>query len=331
MTSDVAKKEQLATARATASQIRQGIHNYLATLALIARANKEQHWRVLGYADWQAYVDGEFGAERLRLPAEHRQKAVAELRLAGLSTRAIGVAVGVDEKTVRNDLRGAEFSAPEEITGTDGKKYAASRPSQPSATAEADGQLDAGDVDRVAAREAEGVAPPGAAEAPREGDGKADGQPADADSHSAGEAPTGSEEPVGAAETAAGVVTDPADGHGEESPSFGSARPGPAPAPAEDATAGAGVNPSDLVNQVLDLLVPDDNPHRAWQRAFFSDIHALHRVMRNEPEVVAEKADSQCIAELGRALDQLVHYRARVLTALKASLPDNVRQMRRIS
>jgi hypothetical protein len=166
---------------------------------------------------------------------------------------------------------------------------------RPSATAEAAGQLDASDVDRVAAREADGVAPPEAAE------------------------------------TAAGVVTNPAEADGEESSSFGSARPAAAPAPAVLSSAGAGVNPSDLVTKVLDALVPDDNPHREWQRHFFSDIHALYRVTRNEPEVVAETADSQCVEELGRALDLLVDYRARVLAALKASLPDNVRQMRRIS
>jgi hypothetical protein len=165
---------------------------------------------------------------------------------------------------------------------------------QPSATAEADGQLEAvGLVPDV--REAEGVTAPEAAE------------------------------------TAAGVVTNPADGRGEESPSFGSARPAPAPAPAEDATAGAGVNPSDLVNKVLDALVPDDNPHREWQRRFLADIGSVHRLMRNDVEDVAEKADSQCIEELGRIFAQLAEYKAKVLAALKASTPDNVTPLRRTS
>lgn len=146
MSKDLAQKEDLAHARATASQIRQGIHNYLSTLALIDRAWREGHWKVLGYADWQGYVDGEFGEQRLRLPAEHRRKAVEELRLSGMSNRAIAATVGTDERTVRRDLAGAANAAPEEIKGTDGKNYASSRPSQPAPPpVEADAQLDAPD------------------------------------------------------------------------------------------------------------------------------------------------------------------------------------------
>lgn len=209
--------------------------------------------------------------------------------------------------------------------------YAASRPSQPSATAEADGQLGAPGFDGPGVREAEGVGAPEAAEAPREGDGMADGQPVDADSHSADEAPTGSEGPFGVAETAAEVPFDSADADGEEPSSFGSARPAAAGAPTDDQAAGVPVNPADLVSQVLDALVPDDNPHREWQRRFLSDIHAMHRLMRNDVEDVAEKADSQCIEELGRIFAQLDEYRSKVLAALKASLPDNVTQLRRSS
>lgn len=135
---DIAKKEELAQARATASQIRQGIHTYLSTLALIDRAWREGHWRVLGYASWETYVDGEFGEERLKLPAEHRRKAVEELRLAGMSNRAIAAAVGSDERTVRRDLAGAAHAAPDSVIGTDGKSYAASRPSTPSGDRKAD-------------------------------------------------------------------------------------------------------------------------------------------------------------------------------------------------
>jgi hypothetical protein len=207
--------------------------------------------------------------------------------------------------------------------------HAASRPSQPSATAEADGQLDGSGATDV--REASGVAAPEPAEAPLEGDGKADGQPVDADSHSADEAPTGSEGPFGAAETAAEGPFDSADADGEEPSSFGSARPAAAGAPTDDQAAGAPVNPADLVSQVLDALVPDDNPHREWQRRFLSDIHAMHRLMRNDVEDVAEKADGQCIEELGRIFAQLDEYRSKVLAALKASTPDNVTPLRRSS
>lgn len=113
-------------ARARSSRIRMGIHSYLETLGDIAAAYAERDWIALDYADWQSYVDGEFGAERLRLPPAHRQKAVEELRLAGMSQRAIGTALGVDKRTVANDLAsGGENSPPEPITGLDGKTYQA--------------------------------------------------------------------------------------------------------------------------------------------------------------------------------------------------------------
>ncbi|MBC9006117.1 helix-turn-helix domain-containing protein [Micromonospora aurantiaca (nom. illeg.)] len=115
-------------ARERAERIRAGIHNYLETLAEIALAWERRDWQVLGYADWQAYVDGEFGAERLRLPVEHRQRAVAELRLAGMAQRAIGTVLGVDQSTVQRDLaRGDASASPAVVRGADGKAYAATR------------------------------------------------------------------------------------------------------------------------------------------------------------------------------------------------------------
>jgi hypothetical protein len=118
-------------ARARAARIRAGIQTYLHTLADVSAAYAQRDWTALGYADWQSYVDGEYGAERLRLSPEHRQKAVAELRLAGMSTRAIGSALGVSKDTVARELAGVSSATPVEIQGADGKTYAATRPSSP--------------------------------------------------------------------------------------------------------------------------------------------------------------------------------------------------------
>jgi hypothetical protein len=127
-------KTELSTARARAGRIRQGIHGYLETLAEISQAYAERDWLSLGYADWQSYVDEEFGADRLRLPPEHRQKAVTELRLAGMSQRAIGTVLGVSQKTVDRDLDSGESNdSPERVTGADGKTYAAAREPEPPA------------------------------------------------------------------------------------------------------------------------------------------------------------------------------------------------------
>jgi hypothetical protein len=126
-----AERERQRPARARASRIREGIVNYLETLAVIAEAWNQDDWRTLGYPSWDAYVDSEFGAERLRLPAEHRQKAVAELRLTtDMSARAIAKAVNADQRSVRRDIAsGAAGAAPDgDVRGTDGRTYAARSP-----------------------------------------------------------------------------------------------------------------------------------------------------------------------------------------------------------
>jgi len=68
---------------------------------------------------------------RRHLDVEQRRQVVADLRTAGHSLRAIAGAVGVDPKTVRNDLAGGDTSPPERSTGADGKSYPARRPTPP--------------------------------------------------------------------------------------------------------------------------------------------------------------------------------------------------------
>lgn len=128
----VIDRTELSAARARASRIRQGIHNYLETLAEISAAYEARDWTTLGYEDWASYVDEEFGADRLRLPAEHRQKAIQELRLAGMSQRAIATVIGVSQKTVDRALDSGESNdSPDTVLGADGKRYASSPPAQP--------------------------------------------------------------------------------------------------------------------------------------------------------------------------------------------------------
>lgn len=86
----------------------------------VTRAYLGRAWLALGYASWDAMCDGELGGMRLRLPRETRRDAVASLRESGMSTRAIGSALGVSDHTVRQDA-GARNHAP--VTGRDGKTY----------------------------------------------------------------------------------------------------------------------------------------------------------------------------------------------------------------
>jgi hypothetical protein len=85
-------------------------------------------WLALGYGSWDGLCVAEFDGARIRLPREDRREIVGSLREAGLSNRAIAAATGVDESTVRDDLRGAGNPAPAEVSGTDGKRYPAARP-----------------------------------------------------------------------------------------------------------------------------------------------------------------------------------------------------------
>lgn len=70
---------------------------------------------------------------RRHLDTDRRRQVVAELRAAGHSLRAIAGAVGVDDKTVRNDLakataEGSAVEPPERTQGLDGKTRPSRRP-----------------------------------------------------------------------------------------------------------------------------------------------------------------------------------------------------------
>jgi ParB-like chromosome segregation protein Spo0J len=67
-------------------------------------------------------------ADRRQLGTDQRREIVAALRAEGHSLRAIAGAVGVDAKTIRNDIAGGDISPPAEIVGQDGKRYPAKRP-----------------------------------------------------------------------------------------------------------------------------------------------------------------------------------------------------------
>lgn len=74
---------------------------------------------------------GTLNLDRRHLSVDQRRRLTVDLRVAGHSLRAIGKALGVDDKTVRNDLGTADQSAvPERIIGLDGKSRPATRPAR---------------------------------------------------------------------------------------------------------------------------------------------------------------------------------------------------------
>ncbi|MFI5720198.1 hypothetical protein [Nocardia sp. NPDC051750] len=108
-------------ARELTARIRTGLET---TWELIQEAWYRRVWEPLGYGSWDSYCQAELDTVRLRIPREERQGVVASLRESGMSTRAIGSAIGVDQKTVSNDLRGREENSSGEVRGLDGKSYA---------------------------------------------------------------------------------------------------------------------------------------------------------------------------------------------------------------
>lgn len=99
-----------------------GIRTDLADLARrVTRAFTGRAWVALGYADWATLCAAEFGGVP-RLPAGERRPVVRQLTAAGMSTRAVGSALGVDNVTVYNDRR-VENSTPAVVVGLDGKRY----------------------------------------------------------------------------------------------------------------------------------------------------------------------------------------------------------------
>jgi hypothetical protein len=81
---------------------------------LILQAYSGQAWRALGYQSWDAYTVEEFSDVRLWRGLEDRRQWVDDLTGRGLSSRAIGSALGVDHATVVRDqqlLAGADAPA----------------------------------------------------------------------------------------------------------------------------------------------------------------------------------------------------------------------------
>jgi len=114
MRTEIDARRHLTRIRLTAGIVRE---NMPKLQALIDEARDCGDDRLLGYASWTAYVSDAFSDEPMRLPREERQQLVAMLAGEGMSTRAIAPIVGVDNKTVHNDIKRAaapvENSTPE--------------------------------------------------------------------------------------------------------------------------------------------------------------------------------------------------------------------------
>lgn len=96
---------------------------------LLVAAYERRAWVALGYESWDAYVAAELRTDRLRLDRDDRQELVVQLRSAGMSTRAIGSAVGASHDTVQRDLHstGRNLPVDEPVRSLDGRQRPATQ------------------------------------------------------------------------------------------------------------------------------------------------------------------------------------------------------------
>ncbi|HEY5985166.1 MAG TPA: hypothetical protein VIV12_02105 [Streptosporangiaceae bacterium] len=123
---------ELATRDLTVDEAREFVEHVRASVDdlkdWIVRAVRGRAWVALGYSSWDQMCEAEFDGAVIRLPREDRRDAVASLREAGLSTRAIAGALGVHKDTVRNDLSTGENSpVPDSVTSLDGRQRPATQ------------------------------------------------------------------------------------------------------------------------------------------------------------------------------------------------------------
>lgn len=106
------------------------VKNATTAVELFIEAYNGRIWLAYGYESWQQYLDAELGELRPRLPKPQRLEITSRMKVeAKMSQGAIAAALGVDQKTVSNDLRelrGAEADSASEVSvGVDGVERAA--------------------------------------------------------------------------------------------------------------------------------------------------------------------------------------------------------------
>jgi len=90
-------------------------------------------WIALGHSSWDALCDAELDGTRIALPRQERRQVVGKMRDAGMSTRAIGQAVGVSYDTVQKDVKTTDRNLsdpPATVTSLDGRQRPATQPAR---------------------------------------------------------------------------------------------------------------------------------------------------------------------------------------------------------
>lgn len=129
---DIVQAPNTEEARARADRIRSGMRVLAEWQQDVIAAYAARDWEALGYETWDSYIDGEYGEHRVRLPREQRREIVAGMSAAGMSSRAIGSAVGSSYATVQRDLEATDTNVSlgesRTVLSLDGRERPATRP-----------------------------------------------------------------------------------------------------------------------------------------------------------------------------------------------------------
>lgn len=125
--------DQLLTA-AAARELTDDIRRDLSvTYSKITAAFAGRAWEALGYVSWHSYCAGEFAEARmLRMDPVQRAEISVDMRQSGMSTRAIGSALGIGKSTVDRDIASVPDGTDEPATviSLDGRGRPATQPSR---------------------------------------------------------------------------------------------------------------------------------------------------------------------------------------------------------
>ncbi len=315
-------------ARQRAERLRAGLVRYSEMRQDIADAFACRDWIALGYDNWPAYVEGEFGEQLAQLARGDRRQAVEDLRGQGMSVRQIASATGISRGTVSNDLAQVSNSGhlPDKVTGSDGKTYAASRPQTPGSAGTAP-PADPAPASAPALAPAGGSGCEscgGAIPEDQAGAGylRCEGCDSEGD-HYAASFPHGAEGPC--------VVCEPAVPPVEPEPVPPPADPGPADAPtpgaepleqAADAPTDVAADPVAMVAAALDKHVPDPGaPARAWTKELYRRLKSVSEfTLWLKAEDAARFADDDDVETLRQLALSFTHLHRRVVEARTASV-----------
>ncbi|WP_048779371.1 hypothetical protein [Rothia dentocariosa] len=110
-------------AQSLTNQLHQSLEN---TIQLYIKAWRHRIWKTLGYANWNSYINGEFGDIRPSIPKAERQEAVIQMTESGMSKRSIASAIGVSKDTANRYAQKAreekKLSSETLIYGMDGRR-----------------------------------------------------------------------------------------------------------------------------------------------------------------------------------------------------------------